>query len=67
MAGSIIGKGGETISNLQIQSGTRIKLSNNNEFYPGTSDRVMMLTGDTSSILMAQSLVLAKLHEVRIN
>ena len=35
-AGAIIGKGGETIAQLQKDAGTRIKMSKANDFYPGT-------------------------------
>ena len=36
-AGSIIGKGGMTIAQLQRDTGTNIKLSKANDFYPGES------------------------------
>lgn len=35
VAGSIIGKGGQTIAQLQRDTGTNIKLSKANDFYPG--------------------------------
>jgi RNA-binding protein Nova len=35
-AGAIIGKGGETIAQLQKDAGARIKMSKANDFYPGT-------------------------------
>jgi RNA-binding protein Nova len=35
-AGAIIGKGGETIAQLQKDTGARIKMSKANDFYPGT-------------------------------
>jgi len=34
-AGSIIGKGGETIAQLQTETNTKIKMSKTNDFYPG--------------------------------
>ncbi len=34
-AGAIIGKGGETIADLQKRSGARIKISKSNDYYPG--------------------------------
>ena len=34
-AGAIIGKGGETIAQLQKDSGTRVRMSKANDFYPG--------------------------------
>lgn len=35
-AGAIIGKGGETIAQLQKEAGARVKMSKSNDFYPGT-------------------------------
>lgn len=36
LAGCLIGKGGSTIHDLQERTGARIKLSQNNDFFPGT-------------------------------
>ncbi|KAL2094186.1 hypothetical protein ACEWY4_008905 [Coilia grayii] len=36
-AGSIIGKGGQTIVQLQKETGATIKLSKSKDFYPGVS------------------------------
>ena len=36
-AGSIIGKGGQTIVQLQKETGATIKLSKSKDFYPGES------------------------------
>ncbi|KAK4765130.1 hypothetical protein SAY86_026220 [Trapa natans] len=60
-AGSVIGKGGATITDFQSQSGARIQLSRNNEFFPGTSDRVIMISGSIDDTLKAVELVLNKL------
>lgn len=60
-AGSVIGKGGATITDFQSQSGARIQLSRNFEFFPGTSDRIIMITGILDDVLKAVELVLAKL------
>lgn len=35
-AGAIIGKGGETIGQLQKETNTRVKMSKSNDFYPGS-------------------------------
>lgn len=35
-AGAIIGKGGETITQIQKESGANIKMSKANDYYPGT-------------------------------
>lgn len=60
-AGSIIGKGGATITEFQSQSGARIQLSRNHEFFPGTSDRIIMITGEFNEIIQAMELIFAKL------
>nr|XP_011469267.1 PREDICTED: RNA-binding protein Nova-1 isoform X2 [Fragaria vesca subsp. vesca] len=60
-AGSVIGKGGATITDFQSQSGARIQLSRNHEFFPGTTDRIIMISGTINEILKAVELVLAKL------
>ncbi|XVF23476.1 hypothetical protein REPUB_Repub13aG0042200 [Reevesia pubescens] len=60
-AGSVIGKGGSTITEFQSKSGARIQLSRNNEFFPGTSDRIIMVSGPIDDVLKAMELILAKL------
>lgn len=60
-AGSIIGKGGSTITDFQTQSGARIQLSRNHEFFPGTSDRIIMVSGKGGDVLNAMDLILNKL------
>ncbi|XP_021295980.1 protein BTR1 isoform X1 [Herrania umbratica] len=60
-AGSVIGKGGSTITEFQSKSGARIQLSRNHEFFPGTSDRIIMISGTIDEVLKAMELILAKL------
>ncbi|KAK1416597.1 hypothetical protein QVD17_32388 [Tagetes erecta] len=60
-AGSIIGKGGTTISDFQSRSNARIQLSRNYEYFPGTSDRVIMVSGTFDEVLDAVGLILTKL------
>ncbi|MQL94822.1 hypothetical protein Taro_027485 [Colocasia esculenta] len=60
-AGCIIGKGGTTITEFQSQSGARIQLSRNHEFFPGTSDRIIMISGAFQDIIKAMELILEKL------
>lgn len=59
-AGSIIGKGGATISEFQEQSSARIQLSRNNEFFPGTADRVLSVSGPVNQVLTALHLIVGK-------
>lgn len=62
----MIGKGGSTINDIQSQSGARIQLSRNYEYFPGTNDRVVMVSGRVDDILKAVDLIMSKLlDEVR--
>ncbi|KAM3201053.1 protein BTR1 [Capsicum annuum] len=60
-AGSIIGKGGSTITDFQARTGARIQLSRNYEVFPGTPDRIVMVSGFLDDILKAVDLILGKL------
>jgi RNA-binding protein Nova len=61
-AGSIIGRSGSNISQLQQQSGARLQLSRNQEYFPGTQERIMIATGTVNQILTALHLVLTKIQ-----
>ena len=63
-AGSVIGRGGQVISEFQAQSGAKIVMSRTKEFFPGTGDRIILLTGTVSAILTALHLIMSKLSEV---
>jgi len=66
VAGSIIGKSGETILKLQRNCSCRIKLSQARDFFPGTSDRVCLLQGENiESIRQAVEQILEKFRDVR--
>jgi hypothetical protein len=45
IAGAIIGKNGKTIADMQEECGARIKVSQSSDFYPGTSERTILITG----------------------
>ncbi|XP_022251645.1 RNA-binding protein Nova-2-like isoform X2 [Limulus polyphemus] len=62
-AGAIIGKGGETIAQLQNESGARIKMSKANDFYPGTTERVCLITGSLEGITMIHEFITEKIRE----
>lgn len=63
-SGSIIGRGGKTITDLQDQSQTRIKLSQGGDYYPGTNERVCLIHGSLSNVEVAVEMVLAKLYDI---
>ena len=62
VAGSIIGRSGQTISELQTQSSARIKLSQTGDFYPGTQDRVCLVQGQLPHVKTAVRLLLERLY-----
>eukprot|EP00958_Prasinococcus_capsulatus_P002662 scaffold226_cov302-Prasinococcus_capsulatus_cf.AAC.1 len=62
-AGSVIGKGGSTINEFQVQSGARIQLSRTKEFFPGTTERILVLTGTAKTVLTALHLILQKFFQ----
>jgi RNA-binding protein Nova len=62
VAGSIIGRAGQTISELQTQSSARIKLSQTGDFYPGTQDRVCLVQGQLENVQSAVRLLLERIY-----
>ena len=62
VAGSIIGRSGQTISELQSQSSTRIKLSQTGDYFPGSQDRVCLVQGQNENVKTALGLLLERLY-----
>lgn len=62
-AGSIIGKGGANIAEVQQQTGARIKLSPNNDYYPGTQERVGLIMGEVETINKMLNFVIEKIRQ----
>ncbi|KAK6621667.1 hypothetical protein RUM44_001474 [Polyplax serrata] len=62
-AGAIIGKGGETIAQLQKDTGARMKMSKANDFYPCTTERVCLVTGSVEAIMSVMSFIMDKIKE----
>ncbi len=55
----IIGSGGSTVSKLMEASGTVIKFSPGRDVYPGTNDRVCLITGSVTHICDALKRIFA--------
>lgn len=49
-AGSIIGKGGQTIVQLQKETGATIKLSKSKDFYPGKNEQPAIKSDEHHSL-----------------
>ncbi|XP_046402012.1 RNA-binding protein Pasilla isoform X2 [Ischnura elegans] len=62
-AGAIIGKGGETIAQLQKDTCARVKMSKANDFYPGTTERVCLITGSLDAIMSVLVFIMEKIKE----
>eukprot|EP00601_Ochromonadales_sp_CCMP2298_P006878 CAMPEP_0173212852 /NCGR_PEP_ID=MMETSP1141-20130122/25049_1 /TAXON_ID=483371 /ORGANISM="non described non described, Strain CCMP2298" /LENGTH=278 /DNA_ID=CAMNT_0014139955 /DNA_START=60 /DNA_END=897 /DNA_ORIENTATION=+ len=57
LTGSLIGAGGKSIKELQAVTGAKVHVSSNMEPFPGTSDRVVVLTGPYESVSLTQNLI----------
>jgi KH domain. len=66
MAGSIIGRSGQTIMELQSESSAKIRLSQSGDFFPGTNDRVCLIHGTLNKVKKGVALVLGKLYESQL-
>ena len=64
--GVIIGKGGETIKYLQIQSGAKIQVTRDTEADPNSPTRGVELMGNPDQIAKAEQLITDVLSEVDI-
>ncbi|XP_034487967.1 RNA-binding protein Nova-1 isoform X7 [Drosophila innubila] len=62
-SGAIIGKGGETIASLQKDTGARVKMSKSHDFYPGTTERVCLITGSVDGIMTVVDFIMDKIRE----
>lgn len=58
LIGSILGRGGSTLNDLQLHSNTRIRISQRGEYVPGTRNRIVTIRGQTAhSVSLAQYLM----------
>lgn len=55
--GSLIGTGGKAIKDLIDVTDARINVSSATEMFPGTSDRVVLISGNLEAVSLAQTLV----------
>lgn len=57
LTGSLIGLGGKSIKELIEITGAKVHVSSNTEPYPGTPERVVMISGEIDAVTLAQTLV----------
>lgn len=63
IAGSLIGQAGAHIIEVQTRSGARVHLSGQDCCFPGTGNRVALLSGEPEQCKAAATLLCAKLHQ----
>ncbi|KAF8819414.1 hypothetical protein IE077_001059 [Cardiosporidium cionae] len=64
VAGSIIGRAGSEIANLEKQTNCTIRLSNAENYFPGTAQRICVISGNSENL---GSALLIILHKVKDN
>ena len=62
-AGSVIGRGGERIAQIQKDTNVKMKMSKANEFYPNTNERVCLIVGSIRSVLNAHEMIVERILE----
>lgn len=62
-AGSIIGKGGQTIVQLQKETGATIKLSKSKDFYPGKNEQCVIQMDQHKGLYMRRDVWLIALSK----
>jgi len=60
-AGSLIGKQGSELKNLETHASVAIKLSDSGIFFPGTQDRICLIAGEETQIMESLPTVLGKI------
>ncbi len=62
VAGSIIGKGGKVITEIEASTGCVMKLSPGQTFFPGTQERIVVISGSVEGISEAVRIILVKVR-----
>eukprot|EP01066_Platyproteum_vivax_P003512 Platyproteum_vivax@DN14441_c0_g1_i1.p1 len=63
LAGSIIGRNGSVISQIEQQTGAYMKLSPSGSYFPGTNNRIVAMSGQQEQINQAMLVILDKINE----
>lgn len=50
VAGSLIGKAGAVMQEIQTSTGAKIKISQNSEFFPNSQERVVLIQGELEAV-----------------
>ncbi|KAG5190762.1 hypothetical protein JKP88DRAFT_251982 [Tribonema minus] len=63
LIGVILGRGGVTVNELQMITGARISVSRRGNALPGTTDRVVTITGSAAAAHAAQYMMMHRVQE----
>lgn len=64
LVGAVLGRGGRTISEIQVASGCRIKVSDRDDFFEDTTNRKVVITGPAEGVHMANYLLTQRLSVI---
>lgn len=64
-AGAIIGKRGSNLDELKSRYGATIRISHTTDFYPGTEERIVILTGEIDQIIDLHNYIIDKVSAAR--
>ena len=64
LAGAIIGKNGKTIADIESRTNCELQVSGAKDFFPGTNDRIVIMSGEWKGVEECIRLVLGKLYGV---
>ncbi|KAF6777973.1 hypothetical protein AHF37_02276 [Paragonimus kellicotti] len=62
-AGAVIGKAGEAIGKIQKDTNTKVKISKQDEFYPGTTERVCLIVGSIDGVMCVHNYIMERIME----
>ncbi|GAA27863.2 RNA-binding protein Nova [Clonorchis sinensis] len=62
-AGAVIGKYGEAIGKIQKDTNTKVKISKQDEFYPGTTERVCLIVGSMEGVMSVHNYIMDRILE----
>uniref|UniRef100_A0A0G4GLY5 K Homology domain-containing protein n=1 Tax=Chromera velia CCMP2878 TaxID=1169474 RepID=A0A0G4GLY5_9ALVE len=61
-AGQLIGKAGQVVAEIEGQTGATLRLSATNAFFPGTTDRIAVASGELEQISAVFRIIMEKLR-----
>ncbi|CAM9417043.1 unnamed protein product [Pylaiella littoralis] len=62
LAGSLIGKKGATIKDIQLKASCMVRIATSGMYYPGTMERAVLVAGELAGVKKACGLILHTLH-----